>query len=68
MAESNTRGPNWWLPSSPGGPPTYDVSEVCRQNGRTCPHGGMRCESIACIDFGCIATETPEGQLAMETE
>lgn len=60
------RQPNWWLPEAPPAPPPYDLARVAREGGLTCPHGWMRCEALACIDFGCVAVETPDGQQTLD--
>jgi hypothetical protein len=45
---------------------SYDLAEIARAGGMTCPHAGVRCECIGCIDFGCLATETPDGQQVLD--
>ena len=34
-----------------------DLAVVCREQGRTCPVSGARCDSLACIDVGCPAED-----------
>ena len=40
----------------------YELAAVCREQALDCTVSGERCESIGCIDCGCLAEDVEGGK------